>query len=635
MDFQQIRDFVNPAVAQATGLQEVENLSMPVPVAYVPVQLVIDGALSLTSENPVQNKVIAVAIQNLDGRITAVEGQFAEGVTEAVNNWLAAHPEATTTVQDGAITYAKLDANLKGEVDQISELKSAIDDITGNSIIEMSESGRYINLSGTTADVNNPSTTTNHVRCGVVRCAQGDVFTVSASGGYGSRAYGFVAQDGNILRVAPELYTCDNLLLIAPANSYWFVVNDQSNPWKQSYIGKLLNMRVSETQAETENNKLIKNGSIKPTFIPSDVVWVNKSIGSNGNLSQNTDSTRAVTQNLIDVSGYNRIEWNASAIGLNDATIAMYDGAGAYIESKYVSKSPYEIPNANVAKIRIMFGGASAIDTSKLGDDIVIVKSDSIRDNIELIPLNVGAKKTIMLIGDSITQGYGSTGFVIYDTVIDGVTYSVRGNGPDYPEAGPDYQVGTYLYTTDRRIWYEALSGDGWAQKLKAYYESKFNCEVLNYGMSGIDSSDVSAFRTNLIINSNADIVVIMIGTNDRGNTTLDTFFNRLYKTGRLIIQSGKKLILMAPIPASVSNESSFTRHIEDYEHVLYKIAKLLNCKFISMYELFMDYCDLRGITIDSLLGDGLHPSDEGYDVMFKLITKELGLNRKRPGATW
>lgn len=130
MDFQQIRDFVNPAVAQATGLQEVDNLQMPVPVAYVPVQIVIDGALSLTSENPVQNKVIAVAIQNLDGRITAIEGQFSEGVTEAVNNWLAAHPEATTTVQDGAITYAKLDTNLKGEVDQISELKSALNEIT-------------------------------------------------------------------------------------------------------------------------------------------------------------------------------------------------------------------------------------------------------------------------------------------------------------------------------------------------------------------------------------------------------------------------------------------------------------------------------------------------------------------------
>lgn len=132
MDFQQIRDFVNPAVAQATGIEPVENLSMQVPVAYVPVQLVIDGALSLTSENPVQNKVIAVAIQNLDGRITAIEGQFSEGVTEAVNDWLDAHPEATTTVQDGAISYAKLDSNLKGKVDDISDLKSALSAGTRN-----------------------------------------------------------------------------------------------------------------------------------------------------------------------------------------------------------------------------------------------------------------------------------------------------------------------------------------------------------------------------------------------------------------------------------------------------------------------------------------------------------------------
>ena len=144
MDFQQIRDFVNPAVAQATGLQEVDNLQMPVPVAYVPVQIVIDGSLSLTSENPVQNKVIAVAIQNLDGRITAIEGQFSEGVTEAVNNWLDAHPEATTTVQDGAITYAKLDTNLKGEVDQISDLKSAFNWISnGKNLCGMKPKNYY------------------------------------------------------------------------------------------------------------------------------------------------------------------------------------------------------------------------------------------------------------------------------------------------------------------------------------------------------------------------------------------------------------------------------------------------------------------------------------------------------------
>ena len=36
-----------------------------------------------------------------------------EQTAEAVSDWLDAHPEATTTVQDGSITYAKLNQSLK------------------------------------------------------------------------------------------------------------------------------------------------------------------------------------------------------------------------------------------------------------------------------------------------------------------------------------------------------------------------------------------------------------------------------------------------------------------------------------------------------------------------------------------
>ena len=50
-------------------------------------------------------------------------------VEAAVTDWLDEHPEATTTVEDGAITYAKLDANLKGKADEVDELKSEIENI--------------------------------------------------------------------------------------------------------------------------------------------------------------------------------------------------------------------------------------------------------------------------------------------------------------------------------------------------------------------------------------------------------------------------------------------------------------------------------------------------------------------------
>ena len=40
-------------------------------------------------------------------------------VAQAVDDYLDDHPEATTTVQDGAITYAKLDSNLKATIEDI------------------------------------------------------------------------------------------------------------------------------------------------------------------------------------------------------------------------------------------------------------------------------------------------------------------------------------------------------------------------------------------------------------------------------------------------------------------------------------------------------------------------------------
>lgn len=44
----------------------------------------------------------------------------------AVTAWLNAHPEATTTVQDGAITRAKLDADLQEKTDMVPDLKQAL-----------------------------------------------------------------------------------------------------------------------------------------------------------------------------------------------------------------------------------------------------------------------------------------------------------------------------------------------------------------------------------------------------------------------------------------------------------------------------------------------------------------------------
>ena len=47
-------------------------------------------------------------------------------IEQAVTDWLDDHPEATTTVQDGSITEAKLAADVLAELGEIDTLKEAI-----------------------------------------------------------------------------------------------------------------------------------------------------------------------------------------------------------------------------------------------------------------------------------------------------------------------------------------------------------------------------------------------------------------------------------------------------------------------------------------------------------------------------
>lgn len=62
--------------------------------------------------------------------VSAEGGSADPAVVEAaVEAWLDAHPEATTTVQDGSISYAKLDTTLKGKADAVATLSDEIDDL--------------------------------------------------------------------------------------------------------------------------------------------------------------------------------------------------------------------------------------------------------------------------------------------------------------------------------------------------------------------------------------------------------------------------------------------------------------------------------------------------------------------------
>lgn len=103
------------------------------------------------------------------GLIKALASVDPEAIKSSVDDWLDDHPEATTTVEDGAITKAKLDSSLQQTVDDVGDLKSAISDIeteieevyTGHPTViittnrldpEKIETGKVVNSDGTISD---------------------------------------------------------------------------------------------------------------------------------------------------------------------------------------------------------------------------------------------------------------------------------------------------------------------------------------------------------------------------------------------------------------------------------------------------------------------------------------------------
>ncbi len=111
-------------------------------------------------------------------------------------------------------------------------------------------------------------------------------------------------------------------------------------------------------------------------------------------------------------------------------------------------------------------------------------------------------------------------------------------------------------------------------------------------------------------------------------------FYDNVIKLHNMFTEAGKEVNFVANIPASAQNEkdgADFWRiiHMNDVNDLYMKASIECGFAFISMYQRFLDYCDLKNISVDSLLADGLHPNDKGYEVMFKLLLKELGIGEK------
>ena len=74
---------------------------------------------------------------------------------------------------------------------------------------------------------------------------------------------------------------------------------------------------------------------------------------------------------------------------------------------------------------------------------------------------------------------------------------------------------------------------------------------------------------------------------------------------------------------------------MEDVAIIINKLANKYNLTHYSFFNDIQKYCYEKGITFESLLSDDLHPNDDGYSIMFRMICYGLGIPLKIEDATW
>ena len=112
--------------------------------------------------------------------------------------------------------------------DEVSDLDRAFTTCIGNAILmNWSANHQYIKTNIESGiNINSPITTASNVRYIVAPCVEGDIFTVTATGGEASRAWAFITSDGDRIKVSDGSVAVTDIILIAPANAAYLIVND-------------------------------------------------------------------------------------------------------------------------------------------------------------------------------------------------------------------------------------------------------------------------------------------------------------------------------------------------------------------------------------------------------------------------
>lgn len=179
---------------------------------------------------------------------------------------------------------------------------------------------------------------------------------------------------------------------------------------------------------------------------------------------------------------------------------------------------------------------------------------------------------------------------------------------------------------TDNRVVFMGNSiTEGWASYMPEMFD---NQTYINRGIGGQTTPQMLLrFRQDVIAHQ-PKVVVILAGTNDiAGNTPLkdlETVAGHLFSMAELARQHDIKVILCSVVPAAEYPWGKGKRPDVKIPQLNKMIQDYCNENKIHYLDYFSAMTDGNGGLIESYGYDGVHPDEDGYKVMTKLVEKAL-----------
>lgn len=233
------------------------------------------------------------------------------------------------------------------------------------------------------------------------------------------------------------------------------------------------------------------------------------------------------------------------------------------------------------------------VDTS----DEVIDEDNGFTDGAKQYDLkNIGRKiisgefERIILLGDSITDGYGGSGY----------------NGSQ-----------SNIKSTN-------TNGYCWANAFKRYIRDRYNVAVENYGYYASIAEEQYNNIKNVV--SNNDLVIWLSGTNNRNTEArFLSYDSNIAQYINNIKQNGATVLFIPCVPSTASDEKSRYKTTHNINEIAFKNV-YGKTYYFDIYSEFCKYCEETKTGINTMMYDGLHPNDEGYLRIFLMLMRAIGL---------